>query len=1371
MIASSFGDPVLGIDVHFELVPTPAPVPTPVPNPFTGIVFDPLGLAVGIALGAAIGAVMGAPFQGPVLYWTAFPATNTGTEAKHVPGHILIPPGTAWAPFPKAPKPVIRPGETPSPPNPVVPENDAVVITGSKTVSVMGSNAVRLGDIALSCSEPLRLPSSVVLAVPKGPPILVGGPMSLDLMAALMASLRTRFMSDSLHALISRLSPGRFRNALHRVACFFTGHPVDVASGRLMTETIDAELLGPLPMRIERIYSSAFAGRGGPVGHGWSLSIDQAVWRERGQVVLLAEDGREVVFDTFDLPGHRIEPGQEVFQPIDALTLRCHEHDRFEIVDACGIIRHFAPVAGRDDARAVLHRVVSRCGHHCIELHYDAHGRVDRIKDSGGRINRIEYDPQGRVQALLRPDPEAEGFQRHRHYEYDTAGDLVAVTDSLGAAWCYEYVGHLLTREIDRNGLSFYFMYDGMGEDAYCVRTWGDDGIYDHVISYDKREKITYVTDSRGHVRQYHMNAGGLVTEIVDPLGGRWRYEYDPQTLRRIVEIDPAGNRAKVDIDPRGRTRVLERADRARAEFIRDAQGNLGEFVDPNEGRWSFSHDARGLRLSMRDPLGHTRRYGWSHGVIVSTTSPTGRTETYEYDRQSNRTAVRVGGQVRATLSYDRLGRIVTFRNALGQLRRFYWDAENRIVRIDEANGNVREYRYDGEGSLIGYRDGDSDVYLERAGFRWLVARTEAGKSLRFEYDTEGHRTAVINELGESYRLEYDECGRAITEIAYDGATIRYRRRPDGLIVHVDRPNGLCTELDYDEVGRVLRADHDDGTFERFAYRADGTLVEAESPDMLVRFERDALGRLVREWQGDEWIAYEYGYTGAMRALATSWGHHHHFTFDDREDVTGVVIHDQLSARRAVDLEGRETARSFSGGVSVSWGRDASGRIQARRIATEDGVVDRVYERTPAGAICEVVDSEAGATRVRYDERGRVVGEVRPDGTEVDRVMDDVGNPYRRKDGRDRDYASGNRLKRVGDTSFDHDEAGFLVRRHDPGGATWHYRWTTGGLLREVERPDGSVVRFRYDALGRRVAKEVDEGEGAVPRRERWLWNQNTPLQVRVEDDVETWVFEPQTHTPLIHRRGASTIGFAPTPGGAVTHGYDQTGQLRFRMELDLWGQPVVHHDTSWLQPRFPGQYADDDVELYYNRFRYYDPRQGRYISPDPTGLGGGPALYAYVPDPYLQTDPLGLHTVIGAMDGEPMTTASGDPRFRNTGGRNAPMAASGYGRAGHSENLLMDSITPRAGSELVIESIDSTNPRTGGRWSALDPCFRNGDGCFMGLQRFATDNDMVVRYRVTAGGQDLPDRVGLRNWLVEYVFDPDPSKTTVRRPESGPCR
>uniref|UniRef100_UPI001FCE9FE9 RHS repeat-associated core domain-containing protein n=1 Tax=Escherichia coli TaxID=562 RepID=UPI001FCE9FE9 len=43
---------------------------------------------------------------------------------------------------------------------------------------------------------------------------------------------------------------------------------------------------------------------------------------------------------------------------------------------------------------------------------------------------------------------------------------------------------------------------------------------------------------------------------------------------------------------------------------------------------------------------------------------------------------------------------------------------------------------------------------------------------------------------------------------------------------------------------------------------------------------------------------------------------------------------------------------------------------------------------------------------------------------------------------------------------------------------------------------------------------------------------------------------------------------------------------------------------------RLPGQQHDEESGLYYNRNRYYDPLQGRYITQDPIGLRGEWNLY-----------------------------------------------------------------------------------------------------------------------------------------------------------------
>ena len=46
---------------------------------------------------------------------------------------------------------------------------------------------------------------------------------------------------------------------------------------------------------------------------------------------------------------------------------------------------------------------------------------------------------------------------------------------------------------------------------------------------------------------------------------------------------------------------------------------------------------------------------------------------------------------------------------------------------------------------------------------------------------------------------------------------------------------------------------------------------------------------------------------------------------------------------------------------------------------------------------------------------------------------------------------------------------------------------------------------------------------------------------------------------------------------------------------------------------------------LHYNRFRYYDPGVGRFVSQDPIGLMGGGNFYQYAPNTSNWIDPAGL--------------------------------------------------------------------------------------------------------------------------------------------------
>uniref|UniRef100_UPI00146FB8C2 RHS repeat-associated core domain-containing protein n=1 Tax=Comamonas composti TaxID=408558 RepID=UPI00146FB8C2 len=66
---------------------------------------------------------------------------------------------------------------------------------------------------------------------------------------------------------------------------------------------------------------------------------------------------------------------------------------------------------------------------------------------------------------------------------------------------------------------------------------------------------------------------------------------------------------------------------------------------------------------------------------------------------------------------------------------------------------------------------------------------------------------------------------------------------------------------------------------------------------------------------------------------------------------------------------------------------------------------------------------------------------------------------------------------------------------------------------------------------------------------------------------------------------------------------------------------------------RFQGQYFDEETGLHYNRFRYYDPHCGRFVSRDPIGLAGGINTFQYAPNAVGWVDPLGLNRLGGGKN------------------------------------------------------------------------------------------------------------------------------------------
>jgi RHS repeat-associated protein len=1270
-IAAKHFDPLVGLDIHIILIPSPAgPIPTPLPHPYVGMVFDPMDYA---------------PFIGATTFINGLPRGQAGSSGLALPPHIPM-----GGPFAKPPS------------------NESEIFMGSSVVLVEGEPQSFLGMPVLSCQDigmpapprpkkksvpkSLMLPTTVVLCIPMGMLVLIGGPPTISMMAigmrlgfgALMKFRSGKLMkkfSDKVHALaekaMKKLGLGDVARAkAHKAICSVTGHPVDIATGKVFTEKVDCELPGLIPFRWERTWYSTSTYRG-PLGHGWHHSYDLSLdLGEPGLVLFHTDDGRHVA-----LPPLRV--GEEHFERREKLTL-LRDEAGYSVRDRQDRLYRFAPVAGRPPHQHPLGEIQDRAGN-TVRLHYDAGGRLSAIVDPSGRWIQIVSDAEGRTTALVAPHPTIPEQRIYlTRYTYDAWGNLASVVDAAGHTATFSYQGHLLVKETDRNGLSFHFAYDGGDATARCVHTWGDGGIYDHKLTYF--DESTIVENSLGQ-RSTFFHREGTVHKSVDPLGNTTLTERN-DFAEVVKETDALGQVKLYERDERGNVVSLTLPSGASVKAQYDARDRLVESEDAVGGKWHWTYDDAGRLLERRDPLGRATKYTWHGARPDSVTEPDGSRTAIAWDANGNLAQLLLPDGAQRTWDYDAHGRSLREVDFNGNVRKRERDLLGRTLRVLEPDGNVRQYAYDPEGNVTLIRERDQEATLSYTGMGRLAARNYGGATIRFEYDTEERLRTIVNEHGVAYRFVLGPAGWIDAESGFDGVTRRFTRDALGRVVRADGPAGSFTEYRYDPANRVIERKHADGSKDWFTYRDDGDLLEAGNAATVVKLERDAVGRVIREQQGDDWVAFEYDLLNRLTATRSSRGADIAIERNVRGHVTAVRAAGSVKANPATgaidsadsstafearftrDSFGRELERVLPGGARSGFTRDSLGRPLVHEIGISgEQVGARRYEWGVDDRLVAILDAMEGPVRFGHGPWRNLERAEYREQAEL-RISDAVGNLFRTVARNDRQYGPAGELLRAvdarGTTAYRYDEHGNLIEKIEPQGARWVYEWDPLGMLTKVERPDGEIVRFAYDAFGRRIWKSF---RGKVTR---WLWQQNVPLHEWIEPDPAasagggdvqeaadderaartaallvaspaqgpphsetplgtpdapiTWLFVPGTFAPLAKLVGERMFGIVTDHLGTPLRMYDADGQEVWAAEIGVFGElRNVRGDRFACPFRWPGQYEDAETGLYYNRFRYYSPEAGQYISQDPLRLFGGLAPYAYVHDPLVFRDPLGL--------------------------------------------------------------------------------------------------------------------------------------------------
>ncbi len=1182
-------------DVHIIMIPSPGgPIPTPIPHPCASMIKDKVATKV---------KVMGQP------------GAVKGSKSKHTPPHIPMGPG----PFQKPPK------------------NEGEIITGSANVFYEGKEAAMLGDTGQMCSDPSDTPVGKVMGT--AATVLVGGGGGGSDEAREQASADAmKAAAAAAHKWISKnMPPGADREKAHRDVCTATGHPVDVATGKLFTKNIDLKLPGRIPFEFTRNYSSARSDVG-VFGRSWRHSYEAQLIVHRDFVAHRDHNGRFLEFEP-------IAVGGSVWNKLGRLTLRRLAEGYF-VVHLDGLTHYFPWVGSApEEAVKVPLRHISDRYNNRITLEY-AELRLIRIVDSAGRLSLLEYNERGFVSALrLMPDPVVGIPQTIRTYAYSAEDDLIEVRDASGHSLRFAYANHLLVQEMDRAGFSFYFNYD---QDGWCQETWGDGGILYRQMHYDRQKGMTRVTDSLGCSKTYEWTNLGVVTRETDHWGHSRVTKYN-DSLQAIRVVDALGNASAYEYDDQGRLTAAEDPEGNSASFKWDLQGRLVLYTDLAGQKWQRSDGDSGGEV-LTDPLGRvTTEFRDQRGNVTRICHPDGTETLCTYNASGDLTGVitpnglRISRQHSATgdllLKADQFGtRLEIVNDAMRRpervLRRgrggiwLQYDPEDRVLRVTEAKGRATEYEYTHFNKLKSI--GQPAVTLADG----RIVR----RSKRFSYDTECRLTEIELAGGGKVVFHYEGYSRPMRVEYPDGRVQTYDRDARGFITKLFENGSLVYEQDSDSAGRVTRRLSGDGVELIYEYDAMGNLQSASGPDAqsLVEIERDEVGRVLSECGA--FGAVQFSHEDARQEVSYNWEDQLQLVFRSNVSQAGktleAVRNGTADMRLEYDSENRLRCAEFASGDRYELDYGSGPRPTQRREVDADGATRTEDFSYDANGWLESVEVKGGIKQqYERDDLDRLTAVVVQDNgkprrqcwgydSSENRILatDAQGEQYRQV------FLPGHRPHQVGGDYFEYDQRGRVTSLTNAKQQTTRYVWDAGGRLKQVQLPNGESVEMRYDALGRRIEKVSSRGT----TRFGWFGNRMVHEELPT-GETRHYVYHTESFSPLACYLSGSDGVYRLHPffndlRGAPVRMNNHQGKVVWEKDVGPWGESSETGSTGFAQPiAMPGQYRDEETGLHYNYARYYLPQAGAYLSPDPAGLAGGDNPYAYVADPICWSDPLGL--------------------------------------------------------------------------------------------------------------------------------------------------
>lgn len=356
-------------------------------------------------------------------------------------------------------------------------------------------------------------------------------------------------------------------------------------------------------------------------------------------------------------------------------------------------------------------------------------------------------------------------------------------------------------------------------------------------------------------------------------------------------------------------------------------------------------------------------------------------------------------------------------------------------------------------------------------------------------------------------------------------------------------------------------------------------------------------------------------------------------------------------------------------------------QTQNNAIQHTNQLIERLYYYDKTGELTLIKDTRRGAIHYKYDPVGRLLEATSKLGKETfnfdpaSNILDRYNSTKEQSSqhtatekGLGYNRLVNNIVQEYLDQQYQYDAFGQLIRQKSSQGDL-NLEWDVLGCLIR-SRNNQYTAEYRYDALGRRIQKRSKHHHTGQEQNIIYGWDGDTLAYESSADITKHYFYEKDSFMPLLQAAYHHPIELHQTQDWTEktysiykdplwntvkqSQGFDdvwfyhcdhlgtpqemsnQTGAIVWKAQYKAWGECKVEQakldffENSEIisnNIRFQGQYFDGETGLHYNRYRYYSPYVGRFISKDPIGLLGGFNVYSYAPNPNNWIDPLGLRS------------------------------------------------------------------------------------------------------------------------------------------------